>query len=271
MCESAVSQYLGRTARRRRRTTMPRHYDTALDLWPETAALSPTPEPTRPRIPRRPPRDARAASFFDDVRHRRDSMGAACRRGRRPGQATLAGLSLADAQQNEFVIVAALADLHEVDAAAVAAFSAMTRRRFRGAVSRTIAYTARPRWPSTRPCLIRLSDAAAASGVAGTPFPTWRRWVRFVAGHGKVTGASATRLRPLGRGVLPARPSPLAPPCLFVVLLAPLVVLSVLRLPAPDPRGSCSPSGLQPGIPQASKMVSASLTAAPQAAEVRSI
>merc|ERR1712182_3136 len=56
------------------------------------------------------------------------------------GQATLAGLSLADAQQNEFVIVAALADLHNVETAAVAvAFSAMTRRRLSGGV--VVAYT----------------------------------------------------------------------------------------------------------------------------------
>merc|ERR1712138_175203 len=54
------------------------------------------------------------------------------------GQATLAGLSLADAQQNEFVIVAALADLHEVETTAVA-FSAMARRRLSGGV--VVAYT----------------------------------------------------------------------------------------------------------------------------------
>ena len=51
-------------------------------------------------------------------------------------QATLAGLSLADAQQNEFVIVAALADLHNVETAAVAvAFSAMMQRRLSRASS----------------------------------------------------------------------------------------------------------------------------------------
>ena len=76
------------------------------------------------------------------------------------GQATLAGLSLADAQQNEFVIVAALADLHEVETTAVAvAFSSYTRRRLSGASSSPTpspTTTWRRRWPSTRPCLIRL-------------------------------------------------------------------------------------------------------------------
>ena len=81
-------------------------------------------------------------------------------------------LSLEDAQRNEFVIVAALADLHNVETAAVAvAFSAMTRRRLSGGVvvSYTIAYDDEVAPTLTLDAAMfdqALTDAAAASGVA---------------------------------------------------------------------------------------------------------
>merc|ERR1711871_1848235 len=133
------------------------------------------------------------------------------------GQATLAGLSLADAQQNEFVIVAALADLHNVETAAVAvAFSAMTRRRLSGGVvvSYTIAYD-----DDVAPTLTldaanfdqALTDAAAASGVADV-FDAVET-VAFGGSEAPVAAAAAAEseesgvvsdaaFRPLGRGVL---------------------------------------------------------------------
>merc|ERR1712078_81241 len=130
------------------------------------------------------------------------------------GQATLAGLSLADAQQNEVVIVAALADLHNVETAAVAvAFSAMTRRRLSGGVvvSYTIAYD-----DDVAPTLTldaakfdqALTDAAAASGVADV-FDAVET-VAFGGSEAPVAVASESEesevvsdaaFRPLGRGV----------------------------------------------------------------------
>ena len=143
------------------------------------------------------------------------------------GQATLAGLSLADAQQNEFVIVAALADLHEVETTAVAvAFSAMTRRRLSGGVvvSYTIAYD------DAAPALAldaamfdqALTDAAArrAWPTSSTPSRPWRSVVPKLRSRRRrrarrpVVGDAAA-FRPLGRGVLlvaGGRLSPLAVP-----------------------------------------------------------
>ena len=77
----------------------------------------------------------------------------------------------ASSQQNEFVIVAALADLHEVETTAVAvALSAMARRRLSEGV--VVAYTIA--YDDVAPALAldaamfdqALADAAAASGVA---------------------------------------------------------------------------------------------------------
>ena len=131
------------------------------------------------------------------------------------GQATLAGLSLADARQNEFVIVAALADLHKVDAAAVAVsfFSAMTRRRLSGGV--VVAYTIA--YDDVAPALAldaamfdqALTDAAAASGVADV-FDAVET-VAFGGSEAPVAAASESEdtevvsdaaFRPLGRAVL---------------------------------------------------------------------
>merc|ERR1711871_1714267 len=132
------------------------------------------------------------------------------------GQATLAGLSLEDAQQNEFVIVAALADLHEVETTAVAvAFSSYTRRRLSGGV--VVAYTIA--YDDVAPALAldaamfdqALTDAAAASGVADV-FDAVET-VAFGGSEAPVAAASAAEneetgvvsdaaFRPLGRGVL---------------------------------------------------------------------
>ena len=132
------------------------------------------------------------------------------------GQATLAGLSLEDAQQNEFVIVAALADLHEVETTAVAvAFSSYTRRRLSGGV--VVAYTIA--YDDVAPALAldaamfdqALTDAAAASGVADVFVAV--ETVAFggsdeeapvaAAAENEETGVvSDAAFRPLGRGVL---------------------------------------------------------------------
>ena len=130
------------------------------------------------------------------------------------GQATLAGLSLEDARQNEFVIVAALAVLHEVETPAVAvAFSSFTRRRLSGGVvvSYTIAYDGAAPALALDAAMFdqALTDAAAASGVADV-FDVVET-VAFGGSEAPVAAASESEetgvvsdaaFRPLGRGVL---------------------------------------------------------------------
>ena len=130
------------------------------------------------------------------------------------GQATLAGLSLADAQRNQNVIVAALADLHEVETTAVAvAFSSYTRRRLSGGV--VVAYTIA--YDDVAPALAldaamfdqALTDAAAASGVADVfdavetvAFGGAEAPVAAAAESEESAVVSDAAFRPLGRGVL---------------------------------------------------------------------
>ena len=223
-CESAVWNYLGFVNRKK---TTPdydhakTYYDKALELWPANCgALSYMTELylTLNNATAAATTHARLCAACDEsfAVPLVDSMGA-CPSSTATtvkGQATLAGLSLEDAQQNEFVIVAALADLHEVDAAAVAvAFSAMARRRLSGGVvvSYTIAYD------DVAPALAldaamfdqALTDAAAASGVADV-FDAVET-VAFGGSEAPVAAASESEetgvvsdaaFRPLGRGVL---------------------------------------------------------------------
>merc|ERR1719409_213976 len=181
-CESAVYNYLGFVNRKKATHDYDHaktYYDKALELWPANCgAMSYMTELylTLNNATAASATHARLCEECDEsfAAPLVASMGAC------PsptvttevkGQATLAGLSLADAQQNEFVIVAALADLHEVETTAVAvAFSAMTRRRLSGGV--VVAYTIA--YDDVAPALAldaamfdqALTDAAAASGVA---------------------------------------------------------------------------------------------------------
>merc|ERR1719247_3938573 len=153
-CESAVYNYLGFVNRKKAAPDYAHartYYDTALTLWPgNCSALSYLTELHLTL------NNATAASKTHSLLCEEcdesfaaplvDAMGACpspTATTEVKGQATLAGLSLADAQRNEVVIVAALADLHNVETAAVAvAFSSYTRRRLSGGVvvSYTIAY-----------------------------------------------------------------------------------------------------------------------------------
>ena len=225
-CESAVYNYLGFVNRKKAAADYDHaqtYYDKALELWPgNCGAMSYLTElhltlnnataasATHARLCA-----ACDASFAAPLV---DAMGA-CPSSTATtvkGQATLAGLSLEDAQRNQNVIVAALADLHEVDAAAVAvAFSAMARRRLSGGVvvSYTIAYD------DVAPALAldaamfdqALTDAAAASGVAEV-FDAVET-VAFGGSDEEAPVAAAAEsedsavvsdaaFRPLGRGVL---------------------------------------------------------------------
>merc|ERR1719409_132522 len=180
-CESAVYNYLGFVNRKKATPDYDHaktYYDKALELWPgNCGAMSYMTELylTLNNATAASATHARLCAACDGsfAAPLVDSMGACPSPTATTvkGQATLAGLSLEDARQNEFVIVAALADLHEVDAAAVAVvFSAMARRRLSEGVvvSYTIAYD------DVAPALAldaamfdqALTDAAAASGVA---------------------------------------------------------------------------------------------------------
>ena len=211
------------------------YYDKALDLWPKIAAISYLTElhltlnnataalGDAPAL--RGLRRSFAAPLVDAMGACPSSTATTVK-----GQATLAGLSLADAQQNEFVIVAALADLHEVETTAVAvAFSAMARRRLSGGV--VVAYTIA--YDGAAPALAldaamfdqALADAAAASGVADV-FDAVETVAFGGSDEAPVAAAAESEesavvsdaaFRPLGRGVLPrGRVSPLvASPCLL--------------------------------------------------------
>ncbi|CAH0373544.1 unnamed protein product [Pelagomonas calceolata] len=224
-CESAVYNYLGFVNRKKAAPDYDHartYYDKALELWPgNCGAMSYMTELhlTLNNATAASTTHARLCEECDEsfAAPLVASMGAC------PsptvttevkGQATLAGLSLADAQQNEFVIVAALADLHEVETTAVAvAFSSYTRRRLSGGVvvSYTIAYD------DVAPALAldaamfdqALTDAAAASGVADV-FDAVET-VAFGGSEAPVAAASESEesgvvsdaaFRPLGRGVL---------------------------------------------------------------------
>ena len=222
MCESAVFNYLGFVNRKKAAPDYDHartYYDTALDLWPENCgALAYLTELhlTLNNATAASTTHARLCAACDGsfAAPLVDAMGA-CQSSTATtvkGQATLAGLSLEDAQQNEFVIVAALADLHEVETTAVAVvFSAMTRRRLSGGVvvSYTIAYD------DVAPALAldaamfdqALADAAAASGVADV-FDAVET-VAFGGAEAPVAAAAESEavvsdaaFRPLGRGVL---------------------------------------------------------------------
>jgi hypothetical protein len=223
-CESAIYNYLGFVNRKKAAPDYDHaqnYYDTALDLWPENCgALSYLTELhlTLNNATAASTTHARLCAACDEsfAVPLVDSMGAC------PsptvtteveGQATLAGLSLEDAQQNEFVIVAALADLHEVDAEAVAvSFSAMTRRRLSGGVvvSYTIAYDGAAPALALDAAMFdqALTDAAAASGVADV-FDAVET-VAFGGSEAPVAAAAESEdsavvsdaaFRPLGRGV----------------------------------------------------------------------
>ena len=224
-CESAVYNYLGFVSRKKSEPDYAHahtYYDTALMLWPgNCGAMSYMTElyMTTGNATAASATHARLCEECDEsfAAPLVASMGAC------PsptvttevkGQATLAGLSLADARQNEFVIVAALADLHEVETTAVAvAFSSYTRRRLSGGVvvSYTIAYD------DVAPALAldaamfdqALADAAAASGVADV-FDAVET-VAFGGSEAPVAAASESEetgvvsdaaFRPLGRWVL---------------------------------------------------------------------
>ena len=224
-CESAVYNYLGFVNRKKAAPDYDHaqtYYDTALDLWPENCgALSYLTELhlTLNNATAASTTHARLCEECDEsfAAPLVASMGAC------PsptvttevkGQATLAGLSLEDAQQNEFVIVAALADLHEVDAAAVAVvFSAMARRRLSEGVvvSYTIAYDGAAPALALDAAMFdqALTDAAAASGVADV-FDAVET-VAFGGSEAPVAAASESEetgvvsdaaFRPLGRWVL---------------------------------------------------------------------
>jgi len=222
-CESAIYNYLGFVNRKKAAPDYDHartYYDTALDLWPENCgALAYLTELhlTLNNATAAATTHARLCEDCDEsfAAPLVDSMGA-CPSSTATtvkGQATLAGLSLEDAQQNEFVIVAALADLHEVETTAVAvAFSAMTRRRLSGGV--VVAYTIA--YDDVAPALAldaamfdqALTDAAAASGVADV-FDAVET-VAFGGSEAPVAAASESEetgvvsdaaFRPLGRGV----------------------------------------------------------------------
>merc|ERR1719171_2079979 len=227
ICESAVYNYLGFVSRKKSEPDYDHartYYDKALELWPANCgAMSYMTElhltlnnataasKTHSRLCA-----ACDASFAAPLV---DSMGACpspTATTEVKGQATLAGLSLEDAQRNQNVIVAALADLHNVETAAVAvAFSSYTRRRLSGGVvvSYTIAYD------EVAPTLAldaakfdqALTDAAAASGVADV-FDAVETVafggsdeeapVAAAAESGESEVVSDAAFRPLGRGVL---------------------------------------------------------------------
>ena len=222
MCESAVFNYLGFVNRKKAAPDYDHartYYDTALDLWPENCgALAYLTELhlTLNNATAASATHARLCAACDGsfAAPLVDAMGA-CQSSTATtvkGQATLAGLSLEDAQQNEFVIVAALADLHEVETTAVAvAFFAMTRRRLSGGV--VVAYTIA--YDDVAPALAldaamfdqALADAAAASGVADV-FDAVET-VAFGGAEAPVAAAAESEavvsdaaFRPLGRGVL---------------------------------------------------------------------
>ena len=225
MCESAVWNYLGFVSRKKSEPDYDHartYYDTALTLWPgNCGAMSYLTELhlTLNNATAASKTHSQLCAACDEsfAAPLVDSMGAcpsATATTEVKGQATLAGLSLADAQRNEFVIVAALADLHNVETAAVAvSFSAMTRRRLSGGVvvSYTIAYD------DVAPALAldaamfdqALTDAAAASGVADVfdavetvAFGGSEAPVAASAESGETEVVSDAAFRPLGRGVL---------------------------------------------------------------------
>merc|ERR1719409_1636385 len=177
-CESAVYNYLGFVNRKKATHDYDHaktYYDKALELWPgNCGAMSYMTELylTLNNATAASTTHARLCAACDGsfAAPLVDSMGACPSPTATTvkGQATLAGLSLADAQQNQNVIVAALADLHEVETTAVAvAFSAMARRRLSGGV--VVAYTIA--YDGAAPALAldaamfdqALTDAAAAS------------------------------------------------------------------------------------------------------------
>ena len=129
-CESAVYNYLGFVNRKKAAPDYDHartYYDKALELWPANCgAMSYMTELhlTLNNATAASATHARLCAACDGsfAAPLVDSMGACPSPTATTvkGQATLAGLSLADAQQNEFVIVAALADLHEVETTAVA-------------------------------------------------------------------------------------------------------------------------------------------------------
>merc|ERR1711871_1354286 len=225
MCESAVYNYLGFVSRKKSEPDYAHahtYYDTALTLWPgNCGAMSYMTElyMTTGNATAAATTHARLCEECDEsfAAPLVASMGAC------PsptvttevkGQATLAGLSLADAQRNQNVIVTALADLHEVETTAVAvAFSSYTRRRLSGGV--VVAYTIA--YDDVAPALAldaamfdqALTDAAAASGVADV-FDAVET-VAFGGSEAPVAAASESEetgvvsdaaFRPLGRGVL---------------------------------------------------------------------
>merc|ERR1711871_1856860 len=222
MCESAVYNYLGFVSRKKSEPDYAHahtYYDTALTLWPgNCGAMSYMTElyMTTGNATAASTTHARLCEECDEsfAAPLVASMGAC------PsptvttevkGQATLAGLSLEDAQQNEFVIVAALADLHEVETTAVAvAFSSYTRRRLSGGVvvAYTIAYDDVALALDAAMFDQALTDAAAASGVADV-FDAVET-VAFGGSEAPVAAASESEesevvsdaaFRPLGRGV----------------------------------------------------------------------
>ena len=228
MCESAVYNYLGFVSRKKSEPDYAHahtYYDTALTLWPgNCGAMNYMTElyMTTGNATAASTTHARLCEECDEsfAAPLVASMGACpspTATTEVKGQATLAGLSLADAQRNEFVIVAALADLHEVETTAVAvAFSSYTRRRLSGGVvvSYTIAYD-----DEVAPTLTldaakfdqALTDAAAASGVADV-FDAVETVafggsdeeapVAASAESGETEVVSDAAFRPLGRGVL---------------------------------------------------------------------
>merc|ERR1719171_2531490 len=223
-CESAVYNYLGFVNRKKAAPDYDHartYYDKALELWPANCgALSYLTELhlTLNNATAASATHSQLCAACDEsfAAPLVDSMGACPSPTATTvkGQATLAGLSLADAQQNEFVIVAALAELHEVETTAVAvAFSSYTRRRLSGGV--VVAYTIA--YDDVAPALAldaamfdqALTDAAAASGVADV-FDAVET-VAFGGSEAPVAAASESEetgvvsdaaFRPLGRGVL---------------------------------------------------------------------
>merc|ERR1712182_61689 len=225
-CESAVYNYLGFVSRKKSEPDYAHartYYDTALTLWPgNCGAMSYLTELhlTLNNATAASKTHSQLCAACDEsfAAPLVASMGAcpsATATTEVKGQATLAGLSLADAQQNEFVIVAALADLHNVETAAVAvAFSAMTRRRLSVGVvvAYTIAYDDEVAPTLTLDAAMfdqALTDAAAASGVADVfdavetvAFGGSEAPVAASAESGETEVVSDAAFRPLGRGVL---------------------------------------------------------------------
>jgi len=223
-CESAVYNYLGFVNRKKAAPDYDHartYYDKALELWPANCgALSYLTELhlTLNNATAASATHSQLCAACDEsfAAPLVDSMGACPSPTATTvkGQATLAGLSLEDAQRNQNVIVAALADLHEVETTAVAvAFSAMARRRLSEGV--VVAYTIA--YDDVAPALAldaamfdqALTDAAAASGVADV-FDAVET-VAFGGSEAPVAAASESEetgvvsdaaFRPLGRGVL---------------------------------------------------------------------